>query len=128
MCVTPKDAVLDFIGAINAHDVDRILGLCTHDHAFIDAYGTVVSGNGLRPAWQGYFAFMPEYGISADEMIGEGRCVAVFGTAWGTLAPVHGGGAWRRPAAWLARVEAGRIRVWQVYFDTKIVFDAMAGR
>jgi ketosteroid isomerase-like protein len=126
--VTAKDAVLDFISAINAHDVTRILALCTEDHEFIDAYGGVVAGDGLLPAWQGYFAFMPEYGIDVEDITGDGHRLAVFGSAWGRLAPAHGGGSWRRPAAWRARVNGGRVRLWQVYVDTKIVFDAMAPR
>ena len=126
--MTADSIVADFIAAINAHDVAGILALCTPDHEFVDAYGSAVTGEGLLPAWQNYFGFMPEYGIDVEEIVTQGACAAVFGAAWGRLAPAYGGGAWRRPACWRAKLDAERIRLWQVYIDTKIVFDAMAAK
>jgi hypothetical protein len=34
----------------------------------------------------------------------------------------------RRPAAWRVRVKGGKIQLWQVYVDTKVVFDLIAYR
>jgi len=113
-----------FVDAINAHDVERILALCAPDHEFVDAHGNTVPAERLRAAWTGYFGFMPRYGIEIEDMLVEGETAALFGTAWGGLDPE--GRDWRRPAAWRVRVTAGRIRLWQVYVDTKIVFDLLA--
>jgi ketosteroid isomerase-like protein len=126
--LTGKDTVLDFIGAINAHDVPRIVSLCSPEHEFVDAHGNVVAYEGLLESWRGYFTLMPEYRIEVEDMVGDGACIAVFGAAAGRLAAAHGARGWRRPAAWRARVAGRRIRLWQVYVDTKIVFDAMAMR
>ena len=114
-----------FVEAINAHDVERILALCSPDHDFVDAHGNIVVPERLRAAWTGYFGFMPRYGIEIEEMLVEGDTAALFGFAWGGLA-ADGSRDWRRPAAWRVRVENGRIRLWQVYVDTKIVFDLLA--
>ncbi len=122
----PEDVAMAFVEAINAHDVDGIVGLCAEDHQFIDAHGMALSGDKVRAAWTGYFDFMPRYGIDVDEIIVEGEVVAIFGTAWGELGAKDGAdGSWRRPCAWRARVEQGRIALWQVYVDTKVVFDLL---
>ena len=120
-----ESVIRAFVEAINAHDVERILALCSPDHDFVDAHGNTVGPERLRAAWTGYFGFMPRYGIEIDEMLVEGDTAALFGFAWGGLAS-DGSRDWRRPAAWRVRVADGRIRLWQVYVDTKIVFDLLA--
>jgi hypothetical protein len=40
-------SVWSFIDAINRHDVARIVALCSKDHQFIDAYGTVTPAERL---------------------------------------------------------------------------------
>jgi ketosteroid isomerase-like protein len=118
---------LGFIDAINAHDVDQIVALCTPDHEFVDAHGSRIGDGNVRAAWAGYFSLMPRYGIEVEDVLGADATVAVFGWAWGELACVPvGGAAWRRPAAWRARVRQDRMHRWQVYVDTKIVFDLLA--
>jgi ketosteroid isomerase-like protein len=122
--VSPEAVVRAFVAAINAHDVDRILDLCSADHRFIDAHGGVMPAAQLRAAWDGYFRFMPHYGIEIEQILADGDSVAVFGAAWGGL---DAGDAsrrnWRRPCAWRAVVAGERIQLWQVYVDTKPVFD-----
>jgi len=115
--VGPSEVVAAFIEAINAHDARRIAALCTADHRFVDAHGVVVAGEGLPAAWAGYFGFMPHYGIVVVELLGQ---------AWGGLdAADPSVRAWRRPCAWRARVEGERVKLWQVYVDTKVVFDLL---
>lgn len=122
----PSEVVAAFIEAINAHDARRIAALCTADHRFVDAHGVVVAGEGLPAAWAGYFGFMPHYGIDVVELLEHGGTVAVFGQAWGGLdAADPSVRAWRRPCAWRARVEGERVKLWQVYVDTKVVFDLL---
>ena len=120
-----RHVVEAFIAAINAHDIDSIVDLCSADHAFIDAHGNATGRQEVEAAWRGYFGFMPRYGIDAETLLEDGDLIAVFGTAWGALAGDNSE-IWRRPAAWRAQVAAGKIQVWQVYVDTKIVFDLMA--
>jgi ketosteroid isomerase-like protein len=120
----PAALVLAFVDAINTHDVPRIVAMCTQDHQFIDAYGNIVAAERLHEAWTGYFSFMPSYGIEIETVLADGDLAAVFGTAWGNLG---GERAWRRPAAWRARVQGGLIQLWQVYVDTKAVFDFLQG-
>jgi len=120
------EVVRSLIAAINEHDVERIVGLCTDDHAFVDAHGNVVGAEKLDAAWRGYFSFMPHYGVEAETILGEGDTVAVFGHARGGLNAADASDrAWRRPCAWLARTREGKVALWQVYVDTKAVFDLL---
>lgn len=115
-----------FVEAINARDVDAIVELCSQDHEFIDAQDMVVRAPQLRSAWEGYFSFMPLYGIDIEDILEVGAEAAVFGHAWGALSP-DGATAksWRRPCAWRARVEHGKVHIWQVFVDTKAVSDLL---
>ena len=126
----PELAVVSrFIAAINAHDVSAIVDLCSADHLFVDAHGNSVTRDHLVQAWRAYFVFMPVHGIDVETMFAQDGVVALFGWAWGELAGSRDGARrWRRPAAWRAVVRAGRIASWQVYSDTKIVFDLAEGR
>jgi ketosteroid isomerase-like protein len=120
-----RELVAAFVAAINDHDVNAILALASPDHRFVDAYGGIVTREALEAAWRGYFGFMPVYEIEVETILAEGEEAALLGQASGALA---GGGTWRRPAAWRIRASQGRISLWQVYVDTKIVFDLMAAR
>jgi len=120
------ETVLAFVEAINNHDVDRIVSLCTEDHRFIDAHGGSVHAGNLASAWRGYFHFMPHYGIEVETVLRERNVVAVFGSAWGSMNALNPDDrSWGRPCAWQAHVHDNRIRRWQVYVDTKPVFDLL---
>jgi len=122
-----KAVVVAYIEAINAHDVDRIVALSAPNHEFVDAFGGVVPAETLAAAWSGYFQFMPRYGIEIEEIACAGDTVSVFGQAWGSLEEATDSAkSWRRPAAWRARVSGGLVELWQVYVDTKVVFDLLA--
>ncbi len=121
-----REAVAAFMAAINDHDVDRIVALASPDHRFVDAHGGETGFESLRGAWTGYFAFMPRYGVSAEVVLIEADQAAIFGAAWGGLSAADPSDrAWRRPCAWRAVVSDGKIALWQVYVDTKAVFDLM---
>jgi ketosteroid isomerase-like protein len=124
------EAVLKFMTCINRHDVDAVAQCLTEDHVFIDSLGQSVSGREkMRAGWRGYFEFCPDYWVSHEEAFANGRLVAVFGAAGGTIAA---GGTlppqnkWRASAAWQAIVEGGLIKQWRVYADNKPVYDILA--
>lgn len=122
--------VLAFLDRINQHDVDKLSDCMTPDHVFIDSLGQAVTGrDNMRAGWRGYFEFCPDYWVSHEQIIAHGNSVAVFGAAGGTIA-AHGRlppeNKWRAPAAWLAVVENGLVKQWQVYADNKPVYDILA--
>jgi ketosteroid isomerase-like protein len=122
--------VLQFLECINRRNADELATMMTDDHVFIDSLGNAVHGReNMRKGWRNYYAFCPDYWVSHEEIFSEGRRVAVFGAAGGTIA-MGGGtpadGKWRTPAAWLAIVEKGLMKEWRVYADNKPVYDILA--
>lgn len=128
--MNPVEIVLQFMEQVNRHDVDRLVGMMTGDHVFIDSLGQAVHGREkMRAAWQGYFSFCPDYWISHEEIFANGERVAVFGAAGGTIAAngkLTVENKWRTPAAWLAIVEGDLVKEWRVYADNKPVYDILA--
>lgn len=121
-----KDLILEFLGRINAHDVDGLAGFLTVDHVFIDAHDTVHEGKQtMRESWTEYFKLFPDYKVEVEHMLGEGNMVAVFGYASATYKGPEAGpeNFWRLPGAWKAVIAQGKIKLWQVYCDYKIIYD-----
>ena len=123
-----KEIALDFVNAINAHDADRIVSLMTHDHTFVDAYGNSASREAMQQGWPGYFSWFPDYLIEIEDVLMSGNTVVLLGYAGGThlgkITPDNKN-HWRIPAAWRVVIESGKVKVWQVYADSKIPFDIM---
>jgi ketosteroid isomerase-like protein len=119
--------VFDFVNAINEHNVDNIFVLMSDDHKFIDAHGNEVSGKDkMRAGWSGYFQWFPDYKIEVTDIFSNGDTVAAFGFASGTfkgLITDKNENYWRLPAAWKILVSKNKIKLWQVYADTKIPLD-----
>jgi ketosteroid isomerase-like protein len=122
-----RRVVEEFVRSINDHDVEGLFGLMHEDHVFIDAHGVEARGARLvRNAWKEYFEWFPDYKLVVERVLERGSEIAVFGLASGT----YGGGEsrdrfWMLPAAWRAVVEDGLVKEWQVYCDTKVVYDIM---
>ena len=80
------DTVLGIMDCINQHDVNKLAEYVTEDHEFIDSLGQSVSGREkMRSGWRGYFAFCPDYWVAHEEVFPNGKLVAVFGAAGGTM-------------------------------------------
>jgi uncharacterized protein (TIGR02246 family) len=118
-----------FLLAINHQDVERLAGLMTPDHRFIDSMGNVTRGRAaVRTGWEKYFAMVPNYSIAVDETLSSGPVVVMLGVAQGTLASEGGGlptpppeNLWKIPAVVRAFVEDGKVAEWRVYADVEPV-------
>jgi uncharacterized protein (TIGR02246 family) len=128
--MSPVEIVLEFINRINQCDADKLAELMTEDHVFVDGLGQAVRGReAMRAAWQGYYAFCPDYRVSHEKILSNRNVVAAFGWAGGTIATngkLPPENKWRTPAAWLAIVESGLVQEWRVYADIKPVYDIVA--
>jgi ketosteroid isomerase-like protein len=136
--MTPIEIVLQYMERINQRDPEKVVELMTEDAEFVDSLGKKLSGRAnLLKGWGGYFGFCPDYWVSHEEIFGDGKLVAVFGAAGGTITtggPLPRGEMnanskyrWHTTAAWLAIVENGLIKKWQVFADNKPVYDILAG-
>jgi ketosteroid isomerase-like protein len=128
--VSAIETVLDFIDRINKRDADKLAELMTEDHIFVDSLGNTIQGREkMRVGWRGYYSFCPDYWVTHEEILGNGNIVAVFGTAGGTIAAngkLPPENKWRTSAAWLAVVDSGLVKKWQVYADNKPVYEITA--
>jgi len=115
-------AITDFAAAINSHDVEKIAALMSDDHVFIDAHGNEMVGKEtMRDGWVRYFQLFPDYYFAIDEIFTQDDMAMAYGYAGAG----NGRKAWKIPAAWRAIVRDGKIKLWQVYADTKIQFEKM---
>ena len=128
--MTPIQTVLQFMERINERDADKLAELMTQDHVFIDSLGQTTRGREtMRKGWQAYYSFCPDYWVSHEDIFGDGKVVAVFGAAGGTIRAngnLPAENKWHTAAAWRAVVENGLIKEWRVYADNKPVYDIMA--
>ena len=129
MSETPTQTVLAFIARINAHDVEGLIALMSPDHRFVDSIGHSFHGReGMRTAWEGYFAWFPDYLFVVEDLLEQNNLVLVTGQASGTysvqgkLLPEN---YWEAPAAWKAIVEDSQLTHWQVYADNEPVREIM---
>jgi hypothetical protein len=80
----------------------------------------------MKAGWAGYFQWFPDYKIEITELFEDEGTIAAFGFAEGTFKGIkttNNENYWRLPAAWKAIIEDGKIKLWQVYADTKVPFD-----
>jgi ketosteroid isomerase-like protein len=124
--MTPQQTAHEFVAAINAHDVERLVRLMTADHRFVDSLGTVTQGReSMREGWTFYFAMVPDYHLemsgvfnaeaSPDETILVGQASGSY-CLGGTKRANSG---WSTPVALRAVVRNGQIAQWQVYADNE---------
>jgi len=126
---TNKDYTLKFIREINRHDVEGIGRLMSDDHEFIDAHGNSVEGKEKMCAgWKHYFELFPDYAITVSTAMEHEDMVLLSGEASGSyqgLGKSDPARSWKLPAAWKATFKSEKVKLWQVYADTKIPFEIL---
>jgi ketosteroid isomerase-like protein len=124
MVETPYTVVQAFVAAINARDAQALRALMTEDHTFTDARGNSFSGaDKMLSGWLHFFHDYPDYRISIQRSFAEGNWAALFGEATGKWRVKEQilSATWKVAAAWLAEIEAGKIKNWSVFCDTNWV-------
>ncbi len=121
MPASPLDVVSVFVAAINNEDLAAMRAAMTDDHTFTDALGRSYSGaEQMIAGWKSFFDAYPGYSIQFDAAFADEFRVALFGKAsgmWKVEDPLRPE-TWSVPAAWLAEIEAGKVKKWSVYCDT----------
>lgn len=121
MIENPEQTARAFVAAINAENLNAIHSFLTEDHVFVDARGNRFLGaEKMVLGWQHFFHAYPHYRIIVAHGFANDNHVALFGEASGSWR-VNGvvlTQEWRTTAAWLAEVEAGKIKSWAVFCDT----------
>lgn len=116
--------IRDFAAAINSHDLEKIAALMSDDHAFIDAHGNEMTGKEtMKGGWGSYFQLFPDYYVEIEGIVTNADLAVAYGYADAGVE----GKAWKIPAAWRAIAQDGKIKLWQVYADTKIHLESVHG-
>ena len=117
--MTPMEVAEAFVAAINAGDVEKLAGLMTPDHVFIDADGTEHSGRDkMKFGWLEHFEMVPDLRIEVSKRFETRDTVVLLGQASGTIVQegrLISDNHWTVPAAWRVVVESELVAVWQLY-------------
>ncbi|MFI5171240.1 MAG: nuclear transport factor 2 family protein [Chitinophagales bacterium] len=117
----------EFVELINDHDAEGLASLMSGDHKFIDAAGNTFSGKeNMVEGWKMYFKTFPDYWIEIETVTEKEN--EVYGFGW--VSATHSGhisgdsnNFFKIPAAFRALIEGEKVKIWQVYADTKLPFD-----
>lgn len=119
-----KNIFENFVAAINEHNIDKIYSMMTDDHLFIDSCANEIIGKEkMRSGWVEYLRWFPDYKAVIKDIFIENNMIGAFGFASGSYICKKSGNAenhFHLPAAWRAVIENKKIKLWQVYADTKI--------
>lgn len=117
--MTPLEVADSFVAAINARDIDRLVGLMTPDHVFVDADGSEHGGrDAMCSGWRTYFEWVPDFRIEVSERFEARNTVVLLGQASGTFVEngeLRPDNHWIVPAAWRVIVESDLVAIWQLY-------------
>ena len=129
--MTSLEVADQFVAAINAHDLERLVSLMTRNHRFIDSLGTVTEGReAMRAGWKFYFGMVADYGIEiTGSFIKNGRDeIVLIGIASGSYwsnGKKRPNSSWHTPVALRAVEREGLIAEWQVYADNEPIREQM---
>ena len=108
-----------FVAAVNSGQVDRLVGLMTADHMFVDADGSEhVGRDHMTQGWREYFDLVPDFRIEVLDRFVENETVVLLGQADGTFAQngeLKPENHWSVPAAWRVIIDSELVAVWQLY-------------
>ena len=100
---------LRFNEKINQRDLDGLMKLMTDDHLFIDNSGDV--DKNMKEGWREFFENHPDYRNTFTSVTVEAGVVVMVGYSTCSNERRLNG-----PSMWTARVRAGRVSQWRVYW------------
>ena len=127
--MTPLEVAEEFVAAINSGDIDRLVGLMTPEHMFVDADGSEHAGRDqMNTGWLEYFNFVPDFQIEVFDQFEAKDTVILLGQASGTF--VQNGelkpeNHWSVPAAWRVIVDSDLVSVWQLYANQHLMHEIL---
>lgn len=117
--MTPLEVAESFVAAINSGDIDRLVGLMTPEHMFVDADGSEHVGlDGMRSGWREYFEMVPDFRIEVFHRFAAGDTGVLLGRASGTFVEngeLEPDNHWIVPAAWRVVIDTDLVAIWQLY-------------
>jgi ketosteroid isomerase-like protein len=122
----PLPAVLSFIDAINAGDLERLGRLMTEDHRLLIMEEPPVEGRAANlRAWRGYMTSFPHYLIRPVRLAEDGERVAVLGSTTGSHLGIPDEEEIAQLLIWVAKVERGKLASWMLLEDSPAQREAL---
>ena len=127
--MTPLKVAGAFVAASNAGDVNRLAGLMTPEHMFVDTNGSdYVGRDQMKSNWQKYFDMVPDFQIEVSERFEDKGTVILLGRAGGTF--VQNGelkrdNHWSFPAAWRGIVDSNFVAIWQLFANQHVMHEIL---
>ena len=122
-----EDIILQFVEAINEHNVEKIIELMSEDYEFIDTWNRKETKKEMSIGWKDYFEWFPDYHIEILEYFKSNASIGLLGFASGSYKG-NKNSYWKIPAFLKITVEKEKVKLWQVVADSKIPFDSMNER
>jgi ketosteroid isomerase-like protein len=120
---------LDFIRAINEHDLERLCSLMTDDHAFVDSQDNKVIGREeMCRVWKEYFSWFPDYHIEINDVLEKQDVVVITGFAngtWKNLKSEVKDSSFIVPAAFKVIIKDSKVELWQVFADASRMMEVV---
>ena len=127
---TPLQVTLDFLGAVNRHDLVAMESVMTDDHRFMGPYGENVVGRAaILKGWADYFRAFPDYNLEIEEIFQvEGGTMGHGSSTSTSLAAVESGRQFRIPTAFRTKVTGHQVSLWRTFTDTMLPTDIIGNR
>lgn len=125
----PLEVADAFVAAINSGEVNRLAGLMSPEHMFVDADGSEhVGRDKMKSGWQEYFDLVPDFRIEVSDRFEDKSTVILLGRASGTF--VQNGelkldNHWSVPAAWRVVVDSDLVAIWQLYANQHVMYEIL---
>ena len=117
--ITRTEIALAFVDAINSKDIERLAGLMTDDHKFIDGDGSECVGRDqMKMGWTKHLELIPDLTLTVSIQFEEKDTVVLLGRSRGTI--IQNGelkpkNSWQVPSAWRVIVKSEKVAEWQLY-------------
>ncbi len=127
--MAPLEVADAFVAAINSGEVNRLVGLMTPEHMFVDADGSEhVGRDQMSSGWQEYFDLVPNFQIEVSDRFEDRDTVILLGWTSGTF--VQNGelkpdNHWSVPTAWRVVVDSDLVAVWQLYANQHVMHEIL---
>lgn len=115
---TPVDIAFQFVEHINRRNLNRLSGLLSDDHVFIDLSGEEHRNKEeLVDGWRSYFTQYPEYMIHLAEVFVLDNIVVLVGRTTGSHTGQPRVEEFQGTVIWVAETHLGKLRGWRILED-----------
>ncbi|QRN84517.1 DNA alkylation repair protein (plasmid) [Chloroflexota bacterium] len=127
MLPEPVKVVLDFVQQVNQNNAEGVAALLAPDHTFVDLAGDTEQGyQRIAAGWRDYLTQFPKYRLYIRRIVLLPIGVALIGQTTGSHLQIPDEQEFNDEGViWLATVEHGLLKTWQLYADSVVNANAL---